>query len=111
MLVIDDEPLVVRALCRMIGGHEATVAASAREGLEQCRLRTFDRIFCDLSMPGGGGEAFYEGLRAGQPALMERVVFVTGGAATAEAHEFLQATRQPVLYKPFDAASVRARLG
>ena len=61
-------------------------------------------------MPGGGGQAFFEGLRAVKPQLLARVVFVTGGAATPEAAAFLDATRQPVLYKPFDGAKVRALL-
>lgn len=111
VLIVDDEPMVARTLSRLLQGHVVTVVDSPGAALDACSASDFDRIFCDLSMPGGGGKAFFDGLATVKPDLQARVVFVTGGAATAEAAAFLESTHRPVLYKPFAASRVLELLG
>ena len=55
VLVVDDEPIMTRALVRMLApsSHIVTVAASAEEALEQLTAKTFDAVVSDLRMGNG----------------------------------------------------------
>ena len=68
ILVVDDEPELRRAACRLLQrhGYRTIEAASGEEGLEQVRANrgAVDLVFTDLAMPGFGGKAFYERVRA-----------------------------------------------
>ncbi|MFZ5444865.1 MAG: ATP-binding protein [Myxococcota bacterium] len=108
VLIIDDEPAVARVAARLLKGHEVALADGPASGLEACRAKSFDVVFCDLSMPGGGGAFFFAELKKLKPELAERVVFITGGASSEDAARFLDETRQPVLQKPYDPGKLRA---
>ncbi len=108
---MDDEPLVVNALRRALGGDwELVHAATADAGLEHLEHERVDAVVCDLMMPEKSGIEFYEELRARDPAVARRVVFLTGGGFTPAAQAFLEATENPVLEKPFDREALRAAL-
>jgi CheY-like chemotaxis protein len=49
----------------------------------------FDLILCDLMLPQVTGMDFHEHVGAVAPELLERILFTTGGAYTAEAQAFL----------------------
>ena len=111
-MIIDNEPLMLTALARMLETeHEVVAFASAREALE--RLRAGDRfalILCDLMMPEMTGMELHETLTREAPGVVERMVFLTGGAFTEAARSFLDTTHQPWLEKPFEPAALRARV-
>jgi len=109
VLVVDDEPLVGRAVARVLGhGHEVTVATSGREALALIEAgRAFDLVLCDLMMPGMSGMELYETVAARAPEVVERFVFLTGGAFTIEAEAFLSSSRAERIIKPFDSAALR----
>lgn len=115
VLVIDDEPMVGRMVERALGrAHEVTTAPSGKAALEQLQRGTrFDVILCDLMMPSMSGMDVYERVRALAPEQAERMVFLSGGAFTARARDFLE--HHPSLEKPFDLgaleAVIRARVG
>ena len=108
MLVIDDEALVGRAFARILRGHQVVVAESGRAALALVEGKQFDLIFCDLMMPDLSGMDFYEVLRQRQPELCERIVFMTGGAFTPRAREFVSSVENLVLEKPIDLFEVRS---
>jgi CheY-like chemotaxis protein len=70
----------------------------------------FDIILCDLMMPTFSGIKVYEALAERQPELLNRFVFITGGAFTDSARDFLDAYGGPRLEKPFLVADVEALL-
>ncbi|MFO7177112.1 MAG: response regulator [Pseudomonadota bacterium] len=107
ILVIDDDPIVTRMLSRVLSGHDVHVAHTGSEGLEQVRNHAFDVILCDLAMPGMSGIEFYRAVRELSPTVADRVVFMTGGAFTAEGHEFLAKLPNSRLEKPFDLGTLR----
>jgi len=112
VLVVDDEPAIARALrLGLADEHDVAIAASGREALAVL-LGTdggpFDVILCDLMMPDLGGIELYEQLHAERPELADRVVFVTGGAFTPQAREFMDRAGVPRLEKPFEIDRVRA---
>ena len=61
----------------------------------------FDVVFCDLVMPGMNGVDLFKALARARPGLEKRVVFMTGGAFTAVAAEFLASVDNRRLEKPF----------
>ena len=111
MLIIDDEPLIGAALVRRLPEHEVVTETSALAALARIRAGArFDLILCDVMMPEMTGIAFFAQLERDQPALAARVVFMTGGAFTPAAREFLDRVPNPRLEKPVDLHNVRALL-
>lgn len=105
VLVVDDEPLVARSLERMLREHSVTTASSGEEALQLLEGHEFDVVLCDMNMPGLGGPGLWSKL---PPALREKTVFVTGGATTDAAQDFLAEHSTSVLFKPFQAEVVQS---
>lgn len=110
VLVIDDEPAVGIALRRLLSReHDVTVVGSAVEGLAWIEGGARpDVVLCDLMMPEMTGMGFHAALGDVAPALVDRIVFVNGGAVTPAARDFLASVRNERLEKPIDAAELRA---
>ncbi len=108
VLVVDDEPMVGRAITRMlVPHHRVTAVLGAAEALAALSSGHFDAILCDLMMPEMTGMELYDKLQAEAPALAARMVFLTGGAFTREASEFLDRVPNARLEKPFSPAQLR----
>lgn len=79
LLLVDDEPMVVDVLARLLRrrGYQVDTALDGAEALRLARARTYDWIISDVRMPNMDGPAFIRALDLaanGGP----RVVFVTG---------------------------------
>jgi len=108
VLIVDDEPAVGVALGRALREHDVTVVTSAQEALDLVvSKRSFDVILSDLMMPGMSGMDLYDELAGRCPQVVERMVFITGGAFTPAGIAFLERVPNLRLEKPFDAATVR----
>jgi CheY-like chemotaxis protein/two-component sensor histidine kinase len=110
ILVIDDEPMINSILRRMLGrDHEVSSASSVREALERLKKdEHFDLIMCDLMMPEMTGMDLHAELLRTNPALAARLVFMTGGAFTPAARDFLDNVPNARVEKPFDVQNLRA---
>ena len=109
ILLVDDEPSVVRALQRALREHEMVVAFSGSEALEVLDSgQSFDIVFCDLMMAQLSGMEVYETVRRRYPHFQDRFVFMTGGAFTQQAKDFLASVPNPIVEKPFDIRALRA---
>jgi CheY-like chemotaxis protein len=64
-------------------------------------------ILCDLMMPQITGMELYSEIVRLDPAQALRIVFLTGGAFTPTAREFLVSTMNRRIEKPFDLKEVR----
>lgn len=108
VLIIDDEPAVRRVLTRLLQKNcEVVALGSAEEALSLLGTDdAFDVVLCDLMMPKMSGMDFADRLEGENVEMAKRVVFMTGGAFTARANEFLSKTRFPALHKPFDPGQV-----
>jgi signal transduction histidine kinase len=108
ILVIDDVPEIGRTIADALPEHDVTVVSQAAEAFARLSANeTFDVILCDLMMPELGGRDVLERLEAKWPHLAAALIFMTGGAFTAEAREFLSRLRQAVLLKPFSIDQLR----
>jgi PAS domain S-box-containing protein len=109
ILIVDDEPAILRALTRVLTGYQVTRALSGREAVTHIEQSgPFDVVFCDVMMPELSGIDVYEYARRVCPGQERRIVFITGGAFTEHAAAFIEKTDNPKLGKPFDAGEVRA---
>ena len=108
VLVVDDDPSVGTSLRRVLRQHDVTATTSAREALAIVASKgPFDVILSDVMMPEMSGVELYEALRARHPEAADRVVFVTGGAFTPAARDFLDRVPNERLEKPFEARVLR----
>jgi CheY-like chemotaxis protein len=109
ILVVDDEPHVRASLYRLLGGeHEVLTMGSGAEALAYLDVDArVDVILCDLMMPDVTGMALHAELSARVPEHAARMVFLTGGAFTAQALAFLEAVPNPRVDKPFDGPELR----
>ncbi|MBI5066894.1 MAG: response regulator [Deltaproteobacteria bacterium] len=112
VLLVDDDPLVARSVVRALGGaHDVVATHSGAEALARLDAgERFDAVLCDVMMPEMTGAQLYARVEARDPQLARRFVFLTGGAFTEEAMEFLQRVAGPCLDKPFDAEQLRRAL-
>ena len=103
LLIVDDEPLLAQTLQLLLEPeHDVTIVHDARDALEQLRNGTsYDAILCDLMMAEMTGEQFHEELSRTAPEQTSRIIFMTGGAFTQNAREFLARVPNPRLLKPF----------
>ena len=106
VLIVDDEPGLAEAFALSLPRHETSVATSGVEALAALDAGTFDVVVCDMSMPEMDGPQLHEALERSDPDMAARMVFVTGGAFTTEAHDFLRNRADVTLYKPASAKAL-----
>jgi PAS domain S-box-containing protein len=112
MLIVDDEPMILGALRRSFSSdYHVTCVGDGRRALERLRLgERFDVILCDLMMPEMTGMELFGEMSKLAPEQAERVVFVTGGAFTPRAREFLERVPNARVEKPIDFQNLRLLL-
>ncbi|HTJ43646.1 MAG TPA: PAS domain S-box protein [Kofleriaceae bacterium] len=109
ILIADDEPIVTRTLARFLSReHDVAIAKNGREALDAVTRSSFDVILCDLMMPEMTGMDVHAALVERDPSLAERMIFMTGGAFTARARDFLDRVPNPRLEKPFTMPTLEA---
>jgi two-component system nitrogen regulation response regulator NtrX len=80
LLIVDDEANTLASLSRAfrLAGHEATLCDNAGKALELAKAQRFDVILSDVVMPGKGGLALLEELKA--QGVTAPVVMMSGQA-------------------------------
>jgi CheY-like chemotaxis protein len=109
ILVIDDEPSVVRALTGLLrrDGYRVGTASNGRYAPAQLQEQHYDVILCDLRMPELDGSAFYDLLTRQYPALRQRIIFLTGDTEGEASRTFLTQCGRPWLRKPSPITTIR----
>jgi CheY-like chemotaxis protein len=104
ILVVDDQPLVARAMARYLQGHHVEVASTCAGAFRVLASQAFDIVFADLNLHDGTG---LEVLAAAPRSL--RVVI--SGLPPGPSHEEAVARGEMVwLTKPFRRADLMAVL-
>jgi CheY-like chemotaxis protein len=110
VLIIDDEPFVLRVLSRLLQrDYDVLTLSSPREALRRIAAgEEWSCILSDMMMLEMSGLEFAR--RAGElkPELLPRIAFITGGPVALDEREALRQRPFPVLYKPFEAEALRA---
>jgi PAS domain S-box-containing protein len=109
ILIVDDEEQVRRILLRLLGSrHEVVAAASGREARALLEVdQAFDVVLCDLMMPEMTGMDLHAWLVAQASGLARRVVFMSGGAFTPRAADYVASVGNLQIDKPFEPAALR----
>jgi signal transduction histidine kinase len=112
ILIIDDEPTLAKVLVRQLGKrHEVRAVTSGREALALLKSGDrFDVILSDLLMPDVTGMDLHDEVAKLYPGLEHRIVFMTGGAFTPRAREFVAQAPNYFLEKPIDFPALTAAL-
>lgn len=110
VLLIDDEPNILRAFTRVLRPHhDVTAVASAPAALDRLNQQWFDAVVCDVSMPGMDGIALYEAVHNQAPEQARRFLFCSGGGLSEQAQCFVESS-QAVLRKPVSTMSLLAAI-
>jgi signal transduction histidine kinase len=109
ILVIDDEPMLCTTIQRVLAGeHDVTIVTAAKDALRRVSGgEEFDLILSDMMMPEMTGMDLHRELVAIAPDQARRMVFMTGGAFTDNARQFLAQSTIASIEKPFKAAVLR----
>ena len=107
ILVVDDEPLIGEGIRRALRGHNVEVARGGREAIERCENGDFDLVLCDVMMPDLSGMEVYGKIRTTKPEFEAKFVFMTGGAFTPKARDFLDKVQAEHIEKPFSLRELR----
>jgi len=109
VLVVDDEEPVGALLERMLRtlGHRPMVVCSGKAALETLEREVFDAVLCDVKMPGLNGFDLLRAVRARNPDLAERLIFVSGDTLSPSTRTMLEQSGNLFLAKPFSIEQVR----
>ena len=108
VLIVDDESEIGESLAAILSDSYDVIAVdSGREALRRLTgPEAFDAILCDLMMPVMTGMDLYEQAMQSAPHMAQRFIFMTGGAFTSRARQFLESVDNLTLEKPFDIDSM-----
>jgi CheY-like chemotaxis protein len=104
ILIVDDEIAIIRSTRRILEReHDVLAARSGPEAIQVARSNPdLSVILLDVFMPGMSGPQVREELMRLDPALAERVIFISGGVADPSVAEYVDASGCPLLEKPLD---------
>ncbi|MCA9677680.1 MAG: response regulator [Kofleriaceae bacterium] len=89
MLLVDDDPDQLGAMALFLeeAGFEISTAGSGKEATAMLARAAYDVILSDWQMPDGSGRDLHDWIARARPALLHRLVFITGGdVEAARAH-------------------------
>jgi CheY-like chemotaxis protein len=112
VLLVDDEPLIRRAVTRILRRRcDIRAAASGEEAAALIAAgETFDLLLVDVVMPGWTGLDLYRHLQRTAPAAASRVSFFTGRTCDDALERQLEESGRPQVPKPFDVDELLALL-
>ncbi|PKL49111.1 MAG: hypothetical protein CVV42_07185 [Candidatus Riflebacteria bacterium HGW-Riflebacteria-2] len=102
ILVVDDNASLARGLKTfLVGeGHQAELAHTVKQGLEQLTACNFDLIITDLRLPDGEGLQIMEKARDGNSESMPDVILMTAFGSVESAVKAMQLGASDYLTKP-----------
>jgi len=109
ILVVDDEPQILRALRINLKAHgyEVAVAVDGESALRAAAATTPDLVILDLGLPDMDGSEVIEGLRGWTRAP---ILVLSGRAASNDKIQALDAGADDYVTKPFDIGELLARV-
>ncbi len=112
ILLIDDESNIARSLIRLLGnGYSITAVGSGKDAKDLIVADSaFDLILCDLMMSQMSGIEFHSWLVTHNPRLAGQLIFITGGAFTPNAREYLANVGNLTIQKPFEVDELRTQI-
>ncbi|MFC1924443.1 response regulator [Chloroflexota bacterium] len=112
ILVVDDEPLVVKAIQFSLeyGGYEVITAFSGNQAISKARSEKPDLVLLDIRMPVESGIGVFEILRSISNTSLIPVIFITASANEEVKKKVLEMGAQDFIYKPFNKNDLLAKV-
>ncbi len=112
LLLVDDDPLYLRALVQMLRdeGYELALARSGEQALELLSATSFDCVVLDRIMPGLGGAATCRAIRAESTIATLPILMLTASEEREAILEGLDAGVDDYVTKSTDVDVMRARI-
>ena len=112
VLVIDDEDSILAMIQQVLSlsGYKVDVVRDGESALRRLGQYHYDLALCDWKMPGLNGQEVYERLRAANPDMSRRLIFITGDTLNDKTQDFLKSSDKICLSKPFTLAEFRAAM-
>lgn len=110
LLVVDDEPNLLRAVaaCLKAEDYEVSTARSGHEALLQLAESVPDLIISDIRMPGMDGYALVRNLRASPRSRLVPIIFLTAKDETADRIAGFRTGVDAYVTKPFESEELVA---
>jgi len=113
VLVVDDDPIIVRLITLALrsAGYEVASAADGEEGLEQVRELNPALVLTDADMPRLSGYDLCRKLRADPEVIPQpHVVMLTAAGQDADREQAEQAGVDEFMTKPFSPSQLIVRV-
>src|ERR1700748_2577492 len=106
ILVVDDDPDLLRLLSMRLSGagYRVTATASAEEALVKIAMERPQLVLSDVQLPGKDGLALFDAIRAQHPSLP--VILLTAHGTIPDAVEATARGVYPYPTKPFDGKAL-----
>jgi two-component system, chemotaxis family, chemotaxis protein CheY len=111
-LIVDDSPTVRKIAGKILRGFQIDVdeATDGETAMEKCRARMPELILLDWNMPAMTGIEFLRALRQMENGCYPKVIFCTTEADVHHVREAFEAGGDDYIMKPFDSATLRAKV-
>lgn len=106
LLIIDDDPLILKLLTAALSAYSTVTASSGEEALELYDRQPFDAVICDLGLPGIHGFEVIQRIRQKNPAA--RVLIISAHDTQAKLIASLRENIVDFLAKPFEMRDLQA---
>jgi DNA-binding response OmpR family regulator len=108
--VAEPDPRVADLLIEVLGtmGFAADIAPDRDAVLARLAGGEYQALIADHTLPNLDGRLLLEALRARQPALARRVIFLAGDPGDARLMAFVSSSGNMLVGKPFDPVALRA---
>jgi DNA-binding NtrC family response regulator len=109
LLVVDDDPLLLAGMVRVLGQFELSTAASTETALEMLARQPFDAILTDLRVPTTNGIVLLQEVAATYPRIQRYLM--SGIEYERMAEHLASKLAHRVFQKPLDVFGLRDALG
>ena len=112
VLVVDDEPAITHLVKRLLTeeGFEVVTANTACAAIDRLHGDRHDLILMDIKMPVMSGIEIYRHIANLEPALTQRVIFVTGDVMETGTRDFLNKTKARYITKPINVERLKEEI-
>jgi len=112
ILVVDNELSILDFLKRLLTeeGYQVETVARAHKALKRLESEKYDLILLDVKLPGMNGIELYRRIQAMDPALAQRILFITGDVLAKTTRDFFAQTKMPHIAKPFTIEQLKREI-